>query len=225
MSSNKLVVTLDINYESRVTNITFPYMRQYAKNIDADFHIIDERKYGSQYPVSLEKLQLHAISKSYEWVIFLDADLLINPDCFDLTETIDSDTILVPEHLDPSDQFRHKNILNKYTLPWHCPLYISVFSSETRHAFNWPEVDPLELVKYINPKSSGHTHYENSRESETTPNWFLDEFVYNLNIAKYKIPTASVRESFPNYNIAAHVAAPTDKKIKFLERARDFLNE
>lgn len=217
--TKKLVVTLDIDYEPRITEITFPYMQQYSENIGADFKIINTRKYDHQYPVSLEKLQLYDISESYDWTIFLDADLLINPNCFDLTETIDNDMILVPEYLNPSDQFKPQNILNKYTISWHCPLFISVFSSQTRCVFNYPEVDPLELVQYINPKSKGHTHYENSKESTTEPQWFLDEFVYNLNIAKYKIATASIKESFPNMNIAAHIAAPTEQKIQFLQQS------
>lgn len=220
--TKKLVVTLDIAYEPRITEITFPYMKQYAHNIGADFHVIRTRKH-KQHPVSLEKMQLHSVSKSYDWTIFLDADLLINPECFDLTETVDADTILVPEHLDPSDQFKHKNILEKYTLCWHCPLFLSVFSKECRCAFEWPEVDPLELAKYINPKSAGHVHYENCKESATTSDWFLDEFVYNLNIAKYKIATASVKESFSEYNIAAHIAAPVKQKIEFLQNAEKIL--
>jgi hypothetical protein len=215
----KLVVTLDIDYEPRITEITFPYMHQYAKNIGADFKVINTRKYDDRYPVSLEKLQLYEVSEPYDWTIFLDADLLINPNCFDLTETIDDDMILVPEYLDPNDQFNPRNILNKYNISWRCPLFISVFSSQTRRAFEWPEVDPLELIQYINPKSKGHTHYENSKESATEPQWYIDDFVYNLNIAKYKIATGSIKDSFPNINIAAHITAPVDQKIEFLRRS------
>ena len=53
-------------------------MREYAKNIGADFHIIKEEVFLN-YPVMLEKFQIYEISKDYDWIIYLDADCLINP--------------------------------------------------------------------------------------------------------------------------------------------------
>ena len=42
----KKLLVLDIgDYDREITNITFPYMKQYAKNIGADFHVITQRKF------------------------------------------------------------------------------------------------------------------------------------------------------------------------------------
>jgi len=41
----KALVTMDINYPKEITKITFPYLKQYANKIDADFIVIDSRKY------------------------------------------------------------------------------------------------------------------------------------------------------------------------------------
>lgn len=41
----KVLVTLDIDYPKEITDITFPYMEKYAKNIGAEFLILKERKY------------------------------------------------------------------------------------------------------------------------------------------------------------------------------------
>ena len=75
----KLLVTLNINnYDKDITNLTFPYMRQYAQNIGADFHIINERKFPN-FPLMIEEFQMYDYSSEYDWIIFLDADCLINP--------------------------------------------------------------------------------------------------------------------------------------------------
>ena len=75
----KLLVTLNINdFDKEITELTFPYMKEYAQNIGADFYIIKERKFLN-LPVMLEKFQIYDISKDYDWIIYLDADCIINP--------------------------------------------------------------------------------------------------------------------------------------------------
>ena len=39
----KVLVTLDINYPKEITDLTFPCMKQYAKNIGAEFIILKEK--------------------------------------------------------------------------------------------------------------------------------------------------------------------------------------
>ena len=66
----KLLVTLNINdYDKEITELTFPYMKEYAHNIGADFHIITERKFPN-FSITLEKFQLYEISEEYDKIIF-----------------------------------------------------------------------------------------------------------------------------------------------------------
>ena len=54
----KLLVTLNINdYDKEITGLTFPYMKEYAQNIGADFHVIKERKFPD-FPLMLEEFQM-----------------------------------------------------------------------------------------------------------------------------------------------------------------------
>jgi hypothetical protein len=85
----KVLVTLDINYPKEITDITFPYMKQYARNIAAEFLVLKERKYPD-LPITQEKFQLYDIDADY--IIFLDADVLINPNSFNFS-TLKSDII------------------------------------------------------------------------------------------------------------------------------------
>ena len=89
----KLLVTLDINYNKNITDITHPYMKSYTNKIDADFKIITERKFPNQ-PVICEKFQVYDISKEYDWTILIDCDAIIHTNCPDVTEVYNKDVVI-----------------------------------------------------------------------------------------------------------------------------------
>ena len=89
----KALVTLDINYNQEITNLTYPYMRKYAEKIGADFVIMNERKFP-HLSCNMEKFQLYEISANYDWTIFIDADALIHPNCPDVTEIYKKDCVI-----------------------------------------------------------------------------------------------------------------------------------
>ena len=41
---------------------------------------------------------MYEFSNSYDWIIFLDADCLINPNGKDLTKLVDDDVVLIAKH-------------------------------------------------------------------------------------------------------------------------------
>ena len=90
----KCVFTLCVDdYAPKVTALTFPWMQRYAEKIGADFHVIAERRFPD-WPVTYEKLQIHQLGRAYDWSIFFDADVLVHPDLFDITDHLDRDTAL-----------------------------------------------------------------------------------------------------------------------------------
>src|SRR5512135_46346 len=98
----KVLYTLDIgNYAPDLTAYTFPLMRHYAKKIGAIFHVITERKYP-EWPFNYEKLQIYDLAKENDWSIYIDADAIIYPDLFDITEFLPLDTVLHWGH-DPAN--------------------------------------------------------------------------------------------------------------------------
>ena len=219
----KLLVTLDINnYNKEITKLTFPYMKQYAKNIGADFHIITKRKFPD-LDISLEKFQLYDVCSNYDWVIFLDADCLINPETVDFTKLISEDRVLISKYISPEHHFYPKNIEEKYNLQYYAPFFFLVFHKYSKKCVK-PYKNPLDYCKYINIKSQNEEFlkYLSSKitsDNIVSPSWFLDEFLLTLNMHKYEIKTASLKEDFPKPNIMYHASYSLDNKIKFLSNS------
>src|SRR6266566_3735242 len=90
----KTLYTLNVNhYPEAITSITYPLLEDYARKIGADFVVIRERKFPD-YPPVYEKLQIHELGRENDWNIYVDSDVLIHPDLFDLTEHLEKDTVL-----------------------------------------------------------------------------------------------------------------------------------
>lgn len=223
----KLLVTLDIgDYDREITNITFPYMKQYAKNIGADFHVITQRKFPD-FPLMLEEFQMYEFSNSYDWIIFLDADCLINPNGKDLTKLVDDDVVLIAKHNSPRHHFFSNNIEGKYNLQYYAPFFFLVFHKNSRDCVK-PYDNPYDYYSHINLDSSHpemmsymkiRTHLSEKEIKDT----LIDEFLLTLNLHKYNIKTASLQEDFPHIDIIEHDSVSRDKKIIKLKKATKYL--
>jgi hypothetical protein len=212
-----LVVTLDIDYPKEITNITFPLMEKYAKNINANFKIIQERKYPN-LPITLEKFQLYDLSADYEWIIFLDADVLINPNTVNFTKIIDKNVVVVSEHIDVSKlktpQFQTKNVMGNYSISSHSPFYFLAFHNSQKAVVS-PWEDPLQYKNYINK----------NKKSNFKQEWYLDDFLLAINIVKYNVHTLPLKNNFLHNTIAHNGSGDSiDKKVKFLKNQQFFVD-
>ena len=82
----KTLYTLNIgDYAPEIRALTFPLLRGWADKIGADFHVIEERKFPD-WPIVYEKLQIYELGQGNDWNIFADADTLVHPEMFDVTE-------------------------------------------------------------------------------------------------------------------------------------------
>jgi hypothetical protein len=191
----KLLVTLDINYPKEITDITFPCMEQYAKNIDAEFLILTERKFPD-LPITQEKFQLYDIDADY--IIFLDADALINPNSFDFS-TIKSDIIVIAEWLDGSD-FLPESPPGKNKIRIHSAFL--AFSKESKYLVK-PHENPLQYISNVlNPN----------------PEWQLDEYIMTLNLLEKGGNILTTKDNFPG--IIAHIGGnnvKVEQKVKILK--------
>ena len=81
----KAVITLvfGMEYEA-IAKLTLPSIKEYAKKIGADFHIINERKFRHNIPVGYEKLQLKDYLNEYHRILYIDTDIIVRPDTPDL---------------------------------------------------------------------------------------------------------------------------------------------
>ena len=219
----KLLVTLNINdYDKEITELTFPYMREYAKNIGADFHIITERKFLN-VPLRLEFFQLYEYSKTYDWIIFLDADCMINPKGVDLTTLVEEDRVLIQKYVSPTHHFHSENIKGKYNLKFYAPFFFLVFNKNSRDCVK-PYQNPYDYYEYINlnskhPEMETYMKIRTHLSEKEIKDTLIDEFLLTLNLHKYNIKTASLQEDFPELNIIAHTSDARDVKIKLLKNS------
>ena len=208
-----LLVTLDINYPKEITDLTFPYIKEYSKNINADFKIITERKYP-ELPIPMEKFQLYNVCNNYEWTIFLDADVLVNPKTIDFTKVIEKNVVIVSEYLDifnsKDPQFQTKNVMNKYNLDIHSPFHFLAFNISQKNVVK-PWDNPLQYKNYINITNG-------MKKNNTKQEWHLDEFFLATNIVKYGISTISLKDDLP-HNTVSHNGnyLTVEQKITFLK--------
>jgi hypothetical protein len=88
--NKKTLYTLRVDeYEPEICDITFPLLKRYADKIRAEFFVIEERK-SPHLPPVMEKFQLWDLAREHgnDWNIFLDADTLVHPDFFDVTDVL-----------------------------------------------------------------------------------------------------------------------------------------
>jgi hypothetical protein len=212
-ASRILVTPLNINYHTCILNVTLPHMKEFAEEIGADFHVQTQRLF-SNFPITVEKFYLYHIAEQYDYILFFDADLLVNPmmakNILNLMK-MESDAIIVPEHLDPPHQFNEKLI------QYQCPLYFSLFHRDNRKAFE-PFWKDESFTDSLTDSFMSHIHDSKDNKRSISKDWFMDELLYNYNIMRHKIPTVSFKETIfmQQQNFAAHTTAELSQKINFL---------
>jgi hypothetical protein len=175
-------------------------MKKYAENIGAEFLVLTERKYAN-LPITLEKFQLYDIDADY--IIFLDADTLINPNAFDFS-TLKSDIIVIAEWLDGAD-FLQTSPPGKNKIRVH-PAFLA-FSKESKYLVE-PHENPLQYIENIlNPN----------------PKWHLDEYVMSLNLLKHGGNILTTKEHFPNAIAHDGNYLTTEQKIIMLKENIEIL--
>ena len=195
-------------------------MKQYAKNINADFHIIRKRKF-SKFPLMLEEFQMYEMSYEYDWIIFLDADCLINPKEIDLTTLIKEDEVLIAKYNPPTHHFHSKNIEGKYNFNYYAPFFFLTFHKNSRDCVR-PYTNPYDYYDHINlnsshPEMKSYIDMRSHLTEKAIKDTLIDEFLLTLNLHRYNIKTKSIQENFPHLNIIAHTSDPTEIKIQFLK--------
>ena len=220
----KLLVTLNINdYDKEITELTFPYMREYAKNIGADFHIIKERKFPD-FPLMLEEFQMYEFAETYDWIIFLDGDCLINPKGVDLTTLVEEDRVLIAKFNSPTHHYHPDNIEGKYNLKYYAPFFFLVFHKNSKDCVK-PYQNPYDYYEYINlnstyPEMKDYMKIRTHLSEEEIKDTLIDEFLLTLNLHRYNIKTASLQEDFSELSIIAHTSDARDIKIKHLKNSK-----
>ena len=211
----KLIVTLNINYCKDITDITYPYIESYAEKIDADFKVINERKF-LDFPVNIEKFQIYELSKNYDWTIFIDSDAIIHPNCPDLTEVYEKDVAIFNAYDLYPQRFKPNNYTRRDKRNIGACTWLTIFSDWTRDIWK-PYDNPIKYLDQINLTNREYNF-------GYTPDHILDDYLVSRNIAKYGIKIKTVlHDMFSSYAPDKHplffiheYAIPIEEKIKYL---------
>lgn len=220
----KTVFTLCVdNYEPEITEITFPLLKGYADKIEADFYIIQERKFPD-LPVVCEKLQVYTLGQQMknDWNIFIDADTLIRPEMIDITNNIHKDTVAFNKFEWANIRFRYDKYLLKDGRNLGVGNWFAVASDWCIDL--WHPLDDMtkdEALSNIFP-SSFEVNNNIDREH------LLDDYIVSRNIAKYGFKTTKLWDVWEKIGLRdgdfLHHLCSINKKEK-IEIMRTVLNK
>ena len=192
-TEKKTVFTLNVDgYAPEITALTYPLIEAYADKIDADFHIISERKFP-EWPVTYEKLQIYRLAQEMEndWNIYIDSDALIHPDTPDLTKLLSRDTVAhYGKDVAPvrwkSDKYFERDGRHFGTGNW-----LTVASDLCLDL--WRPLDdltPAQAISNIFP-----TVFERVSGVVNRPH-LIDDYTLSRNIARFGLKATTFREIF-----------------------------
>jgi len=188
----KLIAVLCTDdWQPEIRAMTFPLFKYHAKKIGADFCVINDRKFPSNYPLCYERFQLYEISKHYDWVIQLDADLLLHPDTPDFTRHISKDIILISVPGLASESYQMDEYFMRDSRDLCVGGFITINSDWTRDLWKPPDdLTPEEAMQRCMPK----TH--EWRDRQFYHDHIVLDYILSRNVAKYGLKYATLQDMF-----------------------------
>ena len=201
----KTIYTLALKgYAPELTSVTFPLMRKYAEKIEADFVVIEDRKFPDYY-VTYEKFQIYEMAKERgdDWSFFFDADTLIHPDFFDPTSLIAKDKTcagythdFTPLRFRPDEvSFRDGRYLGKGS--WF--ILCSDWTRDIWHPLDLADMTYERAVENMFPTNDETVKSKKTKES------LIDDYIVSRNIAKYGLKHTTISEICQGHGIGIGV--------------------
>jgi hypothetical protein len=191
----KLIAVLCTDdWQPEIRALTFPLMRYHAKKIGADFHVINSRKFPATYPLCYERFQLYEISKHYDWVIQLDADLLLHPDTPDFTRHIGKDTLLISTPGLASSSYVMDEYFYRDGRDVGVGGFITINSNWTRDLWKPPEdLTPEEAMHRCMPKTFEW------RDRQFYHDHIVLDYIMSRNVARYGLKYDTLQNLFKRF--------------------------
>lgn len=183
----KTVCTLIVDgYAPRVTALTLPYMRRFADKIGADFQLIKDRKFPD-FPAVYEKLQLYELAQDNDWAIYFDADVLVHPDLFDVTEHLSKDTVLHWGNDLAGNRWRYDRYFRRDGRHIGSGNWFTVASDWCADLWKPLDISLAEALTFINPTVR-------ERNFGIQPEHLIDDYTLSRNIARFGLKFLNFQE-------------------------------
>ncbi len=192
----KTLYTLNVSpdgkgtYDPEICHLTYPLLKNYAEKIGAEFHVITERK-RPEWPVTIEKFQVAELAKQRgdDWSIFVDADTLISPEMFDITEHMPQNTVAHNGSDMANVRWKYDHYFRRDGRNFgSCTWLVAASSWCVEDLWQLPMQKPEEAYANINLTIQEH----NSGHCETEH--LIDDYTLSRNIARYGLKTTTVTE-------------------------------
>jgi hypothetical protein len=197
------------NYRPDICEYTLPSIKRYAEKIGADYQEITERKFP-EYPLTLEKLQIHELGKNQDVNILIDADILISPKTPNIFDWISYNKVLSLEQLNIRDYFQYDPVFMNLPVDREIstgkpvtagPSGNFIVTTKSCHDL-WKKLDlsPSEI------------------KNRTSIEWLVDEYTYAYNMARYNYRSCSLKNvGFPDHFIYHAALTSGDKSQENFE--------
>jgi hypothetical protein len=191
----KLIAVLCTDdWQPEIRALTFPLFKYHAKKINADFHVINTRKFPSNYPLCYERFQLYEISKNYDWTIQLDADLLLHPDTPDFTRHVPKDHILISVPGLASCSYHMDEYFLRDNRDIGVGGFITINSDWTRDLWKPPsDLTPQEAMQRCTPKMFEW------RDRQFYHDHIVLDYILSRNVAKYGLKYMTLQDMFDKF--------------------------
>lgn len=97
------------NASDALCAITEHRIKDFAKRIGADAHVIGTTRAFPDYPPTYERMQIFATGRAYEWNICVDTDILLGPSLIDPTLTFPREAVGLIMTYKASESFSVEN--------------------------------------------------------------------------------------------------------------------
>ena len=179
----KTVYTLAIKgYAPELMKTTMALMEKYAKKIEADLVVIDERKFLDKY-ITYEKFQIWDLmhQRGDDWSIFFDADTMIHPDMFDVTALLSKDTTCSGYSHDFTPlRFRPDHVWRRDGRYFGKGTWFIVCSDWTRDIWK-----PLDDITYEQAVADIFPINDEINKIQKTSESLIDDYLVSRNIARF----------------------------------------
>lgn len=179
------------DWQPEIRALTFPLFKYHAAKIGADFHVINQRKFPSHYPLCYERFQLYEISAQYDWVIQLDADLLLHPDTPDFTRHIDKSQLLISSPGFASDAYQMDEYFYRDKRDVGVGGFITINSNWTKDFWKPPDdLSPEQAMARCTPR----TH--EWRDRQFYHDHIVLDYILSRNVAKFGLQYVTLQDLF-----------------------------
>ncbi len=213
----KTLFTLNLNPDEykEITDLTYPFIKEYCRKINAEFYVIKERKFPEWKSLTYEKCQVYQLAQEMEndWNIFFDADAIIHPDTPDLTLLVNKDTVVHNGEDFAPVRWKYDRFLQRDGRHIGSPSWLCMASDLCIELFKpLDDMTPEEAYSCIFPVAG-------ELRAGIEPYRLIEDFVFSRNIAKYGLKFKSfldIQTEIPNSRgsyLLHWYAMPIEEKV------------